>query len=136
MQHKDDNRQKEIGKQLGPELGFRYVETFDYMLLPFIFLFRMALTIKPLLVPFLVPSFHYNMFVVIGWEDYVIRRSLMMMILLLYHITINVFEVISNNISVILATISVASPWPIIKRAEYLQYTLQHSCTTKIFTKR
>ena len=52
----------------------------------------MALTIKPLLVPFLVPSFHYNMFVVIGWEDYVIRRSLMMMILLLYHITINVLK--------------------------------------------
>ena len=72
MQHKDDNRHKEIGKRLGPELGFRYVETFDYMLLPFIFLFRMALTIKPLLVPFLVQSFHHNMFVVIGWEDYVI----------------------------------------------------------------
>jgi hypothetical protein len=25
MQHKDDNRQKEIGKRFGPELGFRYV---------------------------------------------------------------------------------------------------------------
>ncbi len=48
------------------------------------------------------------------------------------------FEVISNNIpyTVILATISMAPPWPIIKRAEYLQYTLQHSCTTEIFTKR
>ncbi len=35
------------------------------------------------------------------------------------------FEVISNNIpyTVILATISVPPPWPIIKRAEYLQYT-------------
>jgi len=92
MQHKDDNRHKEIGKRLGPELGFRYVETFDYMLLPFIFLFRMALTIKPLLVPFLVQSFHHNMFVVIGWEDYVISRFLMVMILLLNHITINVLK--------------------------------------------
>jgi hypothetical protein len=52
----------------------------------------MALTIKPLLVPFLVQSFHHNMFVVIGWEDYVIRRSLMMMVLLLYHITIKVLK--------------------------------------------
>ncbi len=49
MQHKDDNWHKEIGKTLGPELGFRYVETFDYMLLPFIFLFQMTFTIKSLL---------------------------------------------------------------------------------------
>jgi hypothetical protein len=40
--------------------------------------------------PFLVHSFHHNMFVVIGWEDFVIRQSLMMMILLSYHITINI----------------------------------------------
>ncbi len=48
------------------------------------------------------------------------------------------FEVFSNIIpyTVILATVSVAPPWPTIKRAEYLQYTLQHSCTTVIFTKR
>jgi hypothetical protein len=32
------------------------------------------------------------MFVVVGWEDYVIQQSLMMMILLLYHITINILE--------------------------------------------
>jgi hypothetical protein len=60
-----------------------------YMLLPLIFLFRMAFTFKTLIVPFLVQYFHHNMFVVIGWEDYVICQSLMIMILLLYHITIN-----------------------------------------------
>ncbi len=65
MQHKDDNRHKETGKTLGPELGFRYVESLDYVLLPFIFLFQMAFTIKPILVPFLVQSFCHNMFVVI-----------------------------------------------------------------------
>ncbi len=32
------------------------------------------------------------MFAVIGWEEYVIKRSLMMMILLLYHITINMLK--------------------------------------------
>ncbi len=32
------------------------------------------------------------MFVVIGWEDYVIQRSLMMMILLTYHIMNNFFK--------------------------------------------
>jgi hypothetical protein len=32
------------------------------------------------------------MFVVIGWEDYVIQRSLMMMILLSYHITITILK--------------------------------------------
>ncbi len=32
------------------------------------------------------------MFVVIGWEDYVVQLSLMMMILLLYHITINILK--------------------------------------------
>ncbi len=64
----------------------------DYMLLPLIFLFRMAYTLKTLIVPFLVHSFHHNMFVVIAWEDYVIRRSLMMMILLSYQITINILK--------------------------------------------
>ncbi len=52
----------------------------------------MAFTFKTLIVPFLVQYFHYNMFVVIGWEDYVIRWFLMMMILLFYHITINILE--------------------------------------------
>jgi hypothetical protein len=37
---------------------------------------------------------------------------------------------------IILATFSVAPPWPIIKWAEYLKYTLQHPCTSKIITKR
>jgi hypothetical protein len=32
------------------------------------------------------------MFVLIGWEDYVIRQSLMMMILLTYHITNNILK--------------------------------------------
>ncbi len=48
------------------------------------------------------------------------------------------FEVFSNCIpyTIILTTFSVASHWPIIKTAEYLQFTLQHSCTSKIFEKR
>jgi hypothetical protein len=62
------------------------------MLLPFFFLYRMAYTLKTLIVPFLVHSFHHNMFVLIGWEDYVIGQSLMMMILLSYHITINILK--------------------------------------------
>ena len=62
------------------------------MLPPLIFLFRMAYTLKTLIIPFLVHSFHHNMFVVIGWEDFVIRRSLMMMILLSYYITINILK--------------------------------------------
>jgi hypothetical protein len=47
------------------------------------------------------------------------------------------FEVLSIYIPylIILATFSVAPPWPIIKRAEYLKYTLQHPCTSKIITK-
>ncbi len=52
----------------------------------------MAYTLKTLIVPFLVHSFHHNMFVVISWEDYVIQRSLMMMILLSYHITIIILK--------------------------------------------
>jgi hypothetical protein len=52
----------------------------------------MAYTLKNFTVPFLVHSFHHNMFVVIGWEDYVIRWSIMMMILLLCHITINILK--------------------------------------------
>jgi hypothetical protein len=47
----------------------------------------MAFTFKPLIVPFLVHYFHHNMYIMIGWEDYVIQWSLMMMILLTYHIT-------------------------------------------------
>jgi hypothetical protein len=48
------------------------------------------------------------------------------------------FEILTKCIpyTIILASFSVAPPWPIIKRAEYLQYTLQHSCTSKIFAKR
>jgi hypothetical protein len=68
----------------------------DYTLLPLIFLFQMAYILKTLIVPFLVHSFHHNMFVVIGWEDYVIRRSLMMMILLSYHITINISKLFQS----------------------------------------
>jgi hypothetical protein len=56
----------------------------------------MACTLKTSIVPFLVHSFHHNMFVVIGWEDYVIRWSLMMMILLSYHITINILKFIQS----------------------------------------
>ncbi len=52
----------------------------------------MVYTLKIFIVPFLVHSFHHNMFAVIGWEDYVIRRPLMMMILLSYHITINILK--------------------------------------------
>ncbi len=64
----------------------------DYTLLPLIFLFQMAYTLKTSIVPFLVRSFHHNMFAVIGWEDYVIQRSIMMMTLLSYHITINILK--------------------------------------------
>ncbi len=90
-----------------------------------------------LIVPFLVHYFHHNMFVVIGWEDYVIRQSLMMMILLSYCITINILKFFQT----VYLTLSfwphffVAPPWPIIKRAEYLEYTLQHPCTSKILQK-
>jgi hypothetical protein len=35
---------------------------------------------------------------------------------------------------IILTTFSVAPPWPIIKREEHLQYTLQLPSTSKIFT--
>ncbi len=103
--------------------------------LPLIFLFQMAFTFKILFVPFVVHYFHHNMFVVIGWEDYVIQWSLMMMILMLYHITINILR----SFQTVYLTLSFwprFCPWPIIKRAEYLQYTLQHPCTSKIFTKR
>ncbi len=62
------------------------------MLLPLIFFFQMAFTFKILVVPFLVHYFNHNMFVVISWEDCVIRRSLMMMILFSYHITINILK--------------------------------------------
>jgi hypothetical protein len=65
-----------INKRLGPELGYRYMDMVDYMILPLIFLFRMAYTLKNFIVPFLVHSFHHNMFVVIGWEDYRIGRGL------------------------------------------------------------
>ncbi len=52
----------------------------------------MAITFKTLIVPFLVQYFNHNMFVEIGWGDYVIRQFLMMMTLLLYHITINILK--------------------------------------------
>ncbi len=52
----------------------------------------MAFTFKTLIVPFLAQYFRHNMFAVIGWEDYVIWLSSMMIILLLYHITINVLK--------------------------------------------
>jgi hypothetical protein len=64
----------------------------DYMLLPLIFLFQLAFTFKTLILPFLVHYFYHNMCVVVGWEDFVIQRSLTMMILLLYHITINILK--------------------------------------------
>jgi hypothetical protein len=66
------NQADPSGKRLGPELGYRYMDIVDYVLLPLILLFQMAFTLKILLVPFLVQYFHHNMFVVIGWEDYVI----------------------------------------------------------------
>jgi hypothetical protein len=47
MQHGKDNNQKEIGKRLGPELGYRYMDIVDYMLLPLILLFRLDLPLKP-----------------------------------------------------------------------------------------
>jgi hypothetical protein len=50
------------------KLGHRYMDIVDYMLLPLTFLFRLAYTLKTSIVPFLVHSFHHNMFVVIGWE--------------------------------------------------------------------
>ncbi len=109
----------------------------DYILLPLIFLFQVAFTFNTLIVPFLVNYFNHNRFVVIGWEDYVIRRSLMMMILLSYHITINILKLFQTiPYIIILAMFSVAPPWPIIKRAESLQYTLQHPCASNIITKR
>jgi hypothetical protein len=49
-------------KRLGPKLGYRCMDIVDYMLLPFIFLFRMAFTFKTLIVPFLVQYFCHNMF--------------------------------------------------------------------------
>ena len=52
----------------------------------------MALTFETLSVPFLVQFFCHNIFVVIGWEDYVIQWSLIMMILLIFHITINILK--------------------------------------------
>ncbi len=64
----------------------------DYILLPLIFLFRTAFTFKTLFVPFLVQYFRHNLFLVIGWEDYVIWWSLMMTILFLYQITINILK--------------------------------------------
>jgi hypothetical protein len=96
MQHGNDTGQKEIGKRLGLELGYRYMDIVDYMLLPLIFLFQTAFTFKASIELFLVHYFHHNMFVVIGWEDYVIRWSLMMMILLSYHITINILKFFQN----------------------------------------
>jgi hypothetical protein len=52
----------------------------------------MVFTFKALIAPFLVQYFHCNMFAVIGWEDYIVRWSLMMIILLSYHISINILK--------------------------------------------
>ncbi len=60
-------------KRLGLELGYRYMDIVDYMILPFILILWMAFTFKTLAVPFLVQYFCHNMFVVIDWEDYVIQ---------------------------------------------------------------
>jgi hypothetical protein len=79
-------------KRLGPELGYRYMDIVDYMLLPFTFLIQMTFTFKTLIAPFLVQYFHHNMFVVIGWKDHAIQLFLMMMILLQSHITINILK--------------------------------------------
>jgi hypothetical protein len=62
------------------------------MLLTLIVLFQIALTFKTLIVPFLEHYFYHNMFVVIGWDNYFIQQSLMMMILLSYHITNNILK--------------------------------------------
>ncbi len=72
MQHGNDNRQKGIGKRLGPNLGYRFMDIVEYMLLPLILLFQMDFTFKTLIVPFLVQYFHHNMFVVISLKGYVI----------------------------------------------------------------
>jgi hypothetical protein len=69
MQHGNKNQQREIGKRLGPEQAYRYMDIVDYVVLPLILLFQMSFTFKTLI---LVHYFHHNMFVVIGWEDYVI----------------------------------------------------------------
>jgi hypothetical protein len=61
--------QKEIGKRLGPELGYRYMDIVDYMLLPLIFSFQMAFTFKTLIILILAQYFCHNMFLVTGWED-------------------------------------------------------------------
>jgi hypothetical protein len=80
------------------------------------------------------------MFLVIGWEDHVIWQSLMMMTLLLYHITIIILKSFQTNIPhtiiLVMLLVLVASPWPIVKRAEYIQHTFQHSCSSKIFAKQ
>ena len=64
----------------------------DCMLLLLIFLFQMAFTFKTLIVPSWGITSITTFFAVIGWEDYIIQRSLMMMILLSYHITINILK--------------------------------------------
>ena len=105
------------------------------MLLPLIFLFQMAFTFKTLIVPFLVHYFHHNM---CDWLERL--RHLLVFndddSIVVSHRKQH-FEVLSNCLPyiIILATFSVAPPWPIIKRAEYLKYTLQHQCTSKIITK-
>jgi hypothetical protein len=108
----------------------------DYMLLPLIFLFQMAFTFKTLIVPFLVHYFHHNM---CDWLERL--RHLLVFndddSIVVSHRKQH-FEVLSNCLPyiIILATFSVAPPWLIIKRAEYLKYTLQQPCTSKIITKR
>jgi hypothetical protein len=46
MQHGNNNQQKEIGNRLGLELGYKYMDIVDYVLVPHIFLFRIAFTFK------------------------------------------------------------------------------------------
>ncbi len=99
----------------------------DYILLPLIFLFQMAYAFKTLIVPFLVHYFHHKMFVVIGWEDYIIQRSWMIMILLTYHITNNISSsfnlyTLHDHSGHVFCGTSLAHH----QRAEYLKYTLQH----------
>jgi hypothetical protein len=77
MQHGNNDQQKTVGKSLGPELGHRYMDLVNYMILPLIVLFQMAFTFKTSIVSYLIQYFCHNMFLVLvnGWEDYVIRWS-------------------------------------------------------------
>ncbi len=61
MQHGNNNQQKKIGKRLGPELGYRYMDIVDHMLLPLIFFVLIGLHLQNLNCTYLVtllPSQH------------------------------------------------------------------------------